>query len=108
MQRQEPEYKDKIPFRARARSLSLSLTYIFDPDNHNLGFNREKRSQFTRNMSMIGILTRVDAICKKYDKYDERKHLNVSADAFARLYNAVEADTDAALQVTLTFFAFLP
>ncbi|KAE9447910.1 hypothetical protein C3L33_20179, partial [Rhododendron williamsianum] len=51
-------------------------------------------------MSVIDILTRVDAICKKYDKYDvdEHRHLNVSADAFARLYNAVEADTDSALQ----------
>ncbi|KAF7142693.1 hypothetical protein RHSIM_Rhsim05G0183200 [Rhododendron simsii] len=40
-------------------------------------------------MSVIDILTRVDAICKKYGKYDvdEHKHLNVSA------------DTDAALQV---------
>ncbi|KAI7997123.1 Syntaxin-71 [Camellia lanceoleosa] len=53
-------------------------------------------------MSVIEILTRVDAICEKYDKYDfdKQKHLNLSAadDAFARLYSAVDADIDAALQ----------
>ncbi|KAF8397668.1 hypothetical protein HHK36_016589 [Tetracentron sinense] len=52
-------------------------------------------------MSVIDILTRVDSICKKYDKYDidKQKDLNVSGDdAFARLYGAVEADIDAALQ----------
>lgn len=53
-------------------------------------------------MSVIDILTRVDAICKKYDKYDIEKHkdLNVSGDdAFARLYAVVENDIEAALQV---------
>lgn len=53
-------------------------------------------------MSVIDILTRVDAICKKYDKYDvdKQKDLNVSGDdAFARLYAVVEADIEAALQV---------
>ncbi|KAF8396613.1 hypothetical protein HHK36_018237 [Tetracentron sinense] len=52
-------------------------------------------------MSVIDILTRVDSICKKYDKYDinKQKDLNVSGDdAFARLYAVVEADIDAALQ----------
>ncbi|KAG8647270.1 syntaxin-71-like [Manihot esculenta] len=52
-------------------------------------------------MSVIDILTRVDAICKKYDKYDIEKHkdLNVSGDdAFARLYAVVENDIEAALQ----------
>ncbi|KAK9128146.1 hypothetical protein Syun_016943 [Stephania yunnanensis] len=52
-------------------------------------------------MSVIDILTRVDAICKKYDKYDIDKHndLNVSGDdAFARLYSVVESDIEAALQ----------
>ncbi|XP_028112162.1 syntaxin-71-like isoform X2 [Camellia sinensis] len=53
-------------------------------------------------MSVIEILTRVDAICEKYDKYDfdKQKHLNLSAadDAFARLYSAVASDIDAALQ----------
>lgn len=53
-------------------------------------------------MSVIDILTRVDAICKKYDKYDVEKQnsLNVAGDdAFARLYAAVEADIEAAVQV---------
>ncbi|EHA8591199.1 Syntaxin-71 [Cocos nucifera] len=52
-------------------------------------------------MSVIDILTRVDAICKKYDKYDVEKQRaeNVSGDdAFARLFAAVESDIDAALQ----------
>lgn len=57
-------------------------------------------------MSVIDILTRVDSICKKYDKYDveKQKDGNVSGDdAFARLYGAVEADIEAALQVALIF-----
>ncbi|CAI9778998.1 unnamed protein product [Fraxinus pennsylvanica] len=52
-------------------------------------------------MSVIDILTRVDAICKKYDKYDieKQKDSNVAGDdAFARLYAAVESDIEAALQ----------
>ncbi|KAJ4977712.1 hypothetical protein NE237_008492 [Protea cynaroides] len=52
-------------------------------------------------MSVIDILTRVDAICKKYDKYDidKQKDLNVSGDdAFARLYSVVEADIGEAVQ----------
>ncbi|XP_018499980.2 syntaxin-71-like isoform X1 [Pyrus x bretschneideri] len=53
-------------------------------------------------MSVIDLITRVDAICKKYDKYDidKQKELNnISGDdGFARLYGAVEADLDAALQ----------
>ncbi|CAK9165230.1 unnamed protein product [Ilex paraguariensis] len=52
-------------------------------------------------MSVIDILTRVDSICKKYDKYDvdKQKDQNVSGDdAFARLYSAVEDEIDAALQ----------
>lgn len=50
---------------------------------------------------MIDLITRVDAICKKYDKYDvdKQKELNVYGDdAFARLYGVVQADLDAALQ----------
>ncbi len=53
-------------------------------------------------MSVIDILTRVDSICKKYDKYDveKQKDLNVAGDdAFARLYAVVEADIESALQV---------
>ncbi|KAG4970522.1 hypothetical protein JHK82_036208 [Glycine max] len=52
-------------------------------------------------MSVIDILTRVDSICKKYDKYDVEKHrdANVSGDdAFARLYASVDADIVALLQ----------
>ncbi|KAK4481063.1 hypothetical protein RD792_011933 [Penstemon davidsonii] len=51
-------------------------------------------------MSVIEILTRVDAICKKYDKYDvTQKDSNVSGDdAFARLYASVESDIESALQ----------
>lgn len=52
-------------------------------------------------MSVIDILTRVDSICKKYDKYDidKQKDLNVAGgDAFARLYSVVEADIESALQ----------
>nr|XP_016449576.1 PREDICTED: syntaxin-71-like [Nicotiana tabacum] len=52
-------------------------------------------------MSVIDILTRVDSICKKYDRYDidKQKDSNISGDdAFARLYAAVDADIEAALQ----------
>ncbi|XP_061345756.1 syntaxin-71-like [Gastrolobium bilobum] len=52
-------------------------------------------------MSVIDILTRVDSICKKYDKYDveKQKDSNLSGDdAFARLYAVVDADIEAALQ----------
>ncbi|OAY83761.1 Syntaxin-71 [Ananas comosus] len=52
-------------------------------------------------MSVIDILTRVDAICKKYDKYDVEKlnANNVSGDdPFARLFASVEADIDSALE----------
>lgn len=52
-------------------------------------------------MSVIDILTRVDSICKKYDKYDIDKHKdsNVTGDdAFARLYSSVESDIEASLQ----------
>ncbi|CAN1775745.1 SYP71 [Linum perenne] len=52
-------------------------------------------------MTVIDILTRVDAICHKYDKYDVDKHkdLNVSGDdAFARGYAAVDAEIEAALE----------
>ncbi|CAI9777424.1 unnamed protein product [Fraxinus pennsylvanica] len=52
-------------------------------------------------MSVIDILTRVDAIYKKYEKYDIEKQKDsniVGDDAFARLYTAVEFDIEAALQ----------
>lgn len=53
-------------------------------------------------MTVIDLITRVEAICKKYEKYDvdKQKDLNVAGDdAFACLYAVVEADLDAALQV---------
>ncbi|KAL6128676.1 hypothetical protein ACLB2K_072031 [Fragaria x ananassa] len=57
-------------------------------------------------MSVIDLITRVDTICKKYDKYDidKQKELNnISGDdAFARLYSVVEADLEAALQKSET------
>nr|CAB3460780.1 unnamed protein product [Digitaria exilis] len=46
-------------------------------------------------MTVIDILTRVDAICQKYDKYDVDKlnGANVAGDdPFARLYASVDAD----------------
>ncbi|GFP83764.1 syntaxin-71 [Phtheirospermum japonicum] len=51
-------------------------------------------------MSVIDLLTRVDAICKKYDKYDvAAKDSNISGDdAFARLYASVESDIESLLQ----------
>ncbi|KAL6534198.1 Syntaxin-71 [Orobanche hederae] len=51
-------------------------------------------------MSVIDLLTRVDAICKKYDKYDiAQKDSNVSGDdAFARLYTSVESEIESLLQ----------
>ncbi|KAL8152780.1 hypothetical protein V2J09_010540 [Rumex salicifolius] len=52
-------------------------------------------------MSVIDILTRVDSICKKYDRYDVEKlnNSNVSGDdAFARLYGLFEKEIESALQ----------
>lgn len=41
-------------------------------------------------MSMIDVLTRVDAICKKCERYDADKHCG-DGDPFSRLYAAVDA-----------------
>ncbi|GLT98031.1 hypothetical protein SLE2022_155600 [Rubroshorea leprosula] len=52
-------------------------------------------------MSRIDILTRVDAICKKCDKYDVEKQRdqNISGDdTFARLCAVVEADIESTIQ----------
>ncbi|KAJ8748996.1 hypothetical protein K2173_013436 [Erythroxylum novogranatense] len=52
-------------------------------------------------MTVIDLITRADAICKKYDKYDvdKQKELNVSGDdAFARLYATFEANLETAVQ----------
>ncbi|CAL9040307.1 unnamed protein product, partial [Musa banksii] len=69
-------------------------------DQAERGYREEKRKTISK-MSVIDILTRVDAICKKYDKYDVDKlnASNVSADdAFARLYASIESDIDSAVQ----------
>ncbi|CAN1805466.1 SYP71 [Linum perenne] len=52
-------------------------------------------------MSVIDLLTRVDSICQKYERYDvdKQKNLNVSGDdAFARGYASVDAEIEAALE----------
>ncbi|XP_078429064.1 syntaxin-71-like isoform X2 [Wolffia australiana] len=52
-------------------------------------------------MSMIDILTRVNVICKQYEKYDveRQKELNVAGnDAFARLYTNVENEIEGFLK----------
>ncbi|KAI6669364.1 hypothetical protein NL676_004249 [Syzygium grande] len=52
-------------------------------------------------MSVVDIRFRVDAICKKYDKYDIEKQRERNAhgdDAFARLYSTVVSDLDTALE----------
>ncbi|KAK9091384.1 hypothetical protein Sjap_024561 [Stephania japonica] len=52
-------------------------------------------------MSVIDILTRVDSICKKYDKYDVEKQKDLNAagsDAFIHLYSAIESDIDTTLE----------
>ncbi|KAJ4837172.1 Syntaxin-71 [Turnera subulata] len=49
-------------------------------------------------MSVIDLITRVDAICKKYDKYDVDKQRDQNVfgdDAFARLYGTFESEVDA-------------
>jgi hypothetical protein len=55
-------------------------------------------------MSVIDILTRVDVLCKKYEKYDLDKQWagadSMSGnDQFLRLYTVVEADIEAAREV---------
>lgn len=55
-------------------------------------------------MSVIDILTRVDVLCKKYDKYDVDKQRGAADsmsgnDQFLRLYTVLEADIEAAIQV---------
>ena len=60
-------------------------------------------------MSVIDLLTRVDAICQKYDKYDVEKQRdsNISGDdAFARLYSSVESVIETAHQVSNSFSSF--
>ncbi|XP_024012786.1 syntaxin-73 [Eutrema salsugineum] len=54
-------------------------------------------------MGVNDLITRVDFICKKYDKYDidKQREANVSGDdAFTRLYSAVESALETVLQKT--------
>ncbi|KAJ7551139.1 hypothetical protein O6H91_06G000400 [Diphasiastrum complanatum] len=52
-------------------------------------------------MTVISILTRLDTLCKKYEKYDLEKQggaQDSSNDAFLKLYKLMESDIEAALQ----------
>ncbi|KAJ7962426.1 syntaxin-71-like [Quillaja saponaria] len=53
-------------------------------------------------MSVIDLITRVDTICRKYEKYDidkQKELINVTGDdAFARLYGVAESEVDAVEQ----------
>ncbi|WCJ34571.1 syntaxin of plants 71 [Euphorbia peplus] len=52
-------------------------------------------------MSVIDILTRVESICHKYDRYDIDKHKDLTFsgdDAFARLYASVDADIQSSIE----------
>ena len=55
-------------------------------------------------MGVADLITRVDAICKKYEKYDIDKlkdannNINVN-DAFTSLYTAIESDLDRVIEV---------
>ncbi|CAL9245526.1 unnamed protein product [Arabidopsis halleri] len=54
-------------------------------------------------MGVVDLITRVDSICKKYEKYDidKQREANVSGDdAFSRLYSAVESALETVLQKT--------
>lgn len=58
-------------------------------------------------MSLIDILTRVDAVCKKYEKYDVEKQREFTGDdAFARLFAEVEDEIEAAIRVSFCLFVF--
>jgi len=61
-------------------------------------------------MGVIDLITRVDSICKKYEKYDinRQRDANVSGDdAFSRLYSAVESALETVLQVRLDVSDFV-
>lgn len=58
-------------------------------------------------MTVIDVLFRVDAVCKKYEKYDIDKQRELNAygdDAFARLYAVVDSTIQQCLNVP--FFSF--
>ena len=56
-------------------------------------------------MSVIDLLTRVDALCQKYEKYDldkQRDQQQISGtDAFLKLYTVFETEIAACAQVSL-------
>lgn len=58
-------------------------------------------------MSVIDILTRVDVLCKKYEKYDLDKQREADSlsgqDQFVKLFTVIEADIEATLQVLSPF-----
>jgi hypothetical protein len=62
-------------------------------------------------MTVIDILTRVDAICQKYDKYDVDKlnGANVAGeDPFARLYASVDAEISQCEEVPAPLLSLAP
>ncbi|CAN1237283.1 SYP71, partial [Linum grandiflorum] len=68
------------------------------PRNHK---SQRKERRRSGRMSVIDLITRVDSICRKFDKYDVDKQteLNVTGeDAFARLYSSVQAELDSTIQ----------
>lgn len=64
------------------------------------------------DMGVTDIITRVDVICKKYDKYDldKQKQVNIASgasdDVFLRLYAAVDSDLHQLLQVLQISYIF--
>ncbi|CAH8303008.1 unnamed protein product [Eruca vesicaria subsp. sativa] len=58
-------------------------------------------------MGLVDLITRVDSICKKYEKYDldkQREANNISGDdAFTRLYSSFESALETLLQKTEEF-----
>ncbi|XAR59768.1 hypothetical protein NMG60_11015729 [Bertholletia excelsa] len=76
---------ENIVERERERLLKISSPKKFSYPTFHLEKIREE------NMSAMGILFRVDAICKKYEKF------NID-DAFGQLYVAVESETESAIE----------
>lgn len=57
-------------------------------------------------MGLVDLITRVDSICKKYEKYDldKQREANISGDddAFSRLYSSFESALETLLQVLVS------
>ncbi|KAJ6972369.1 syntaxin-71-like [Populus alba x Populus x berolinensis] len=118
LSRNHPIGQKNSSMSTRPSKLSPSLCSVPCPNKNNFKTNkktaqtklvrdrtRKKITTFSFNptgkMTVIDLVTRVDSICKKFDKYDVDKQKNLNAagdDAFARLYAVVEADLDAVLQ----------